>query len=147
NCLDVGAARCLRANHWLAGAIGALGQTNTGRDVLRMAANAGTIVRRDNVSPTTESYGFFDQRTNSVTIDQRLDDYGAWERAAVLAHELKHAADFADGRIDFRTTDGCYETEENAFHSQSNVWTELWKQRLPIAQNSVQDDMNSIAVK
>jgi hypothetical protein len=144
NCFNVGGTRCLRADHWLAGAIGWLGHTSAGSDVLRMAANAGTTVQRNNVPPSAGAYGFFDQRTNAITIDRRLDDYGVWERGTILAHELKHAADFADGRIDFNSVDGCYQTEENAFHAQSQVWTETWKSRLPMPQNSVQKDLNTI---
>src|SRR5262249_7267814 len=80
---------CLLADHWLAGAISRLEQQDKGRWLLRVASEHHVTLVRGHTS--IDSYGEFSPALNKVTLDLRIDDYSAWERAAVLAHELQHA--------------------------------------------------------
>jgi hypothetical protein len=86
----------------------------------------------------------FNRNLKTIRIDPLLDDYSAWERAAVLAHELRHASDAASG-MNIDSTDGCYRTEQNAFTDEGALWAEFWHYRLPVPGNSVQADLNHIA--
>jgi hypothetical protein len=68
-----------------------------------------------------------------LIVDTRLDAYSDWERAAVLSHELQHAADDAAGRLGNGIA--CVGNEEDAFRVESEVWSALWQHRLPASQN------------
>jgi hypothetical protein len=142
-CWNVGATRCLRGDSALGGAVWQLYETSTGQRLLRLGADAGVVLQRERMP--IGAYGLFERSANRITIDTRLYVYSAWERASVLSHELQHAADFAAGKH-LDTPAGCFDSEEDAFVSESLVWLELWDTALPPARNSVQRDLNNIVV-
>lgn len=88
--------------------------------------------------------GRYERPERVVVIDTRLDAYSDWERAAVLAHELQHAADHARGLPDLTTRD-CYARAEDAFRREAEVWSALWRGRLPEPQNGAHTLLNQIA--
>jgi hypothetical protein len=142
-CFDVGASQCLKADIWLSGTISRLQETALGRQLLHTAADYGVQVLRDR--PPFGSYAVFDRSSKTIKIDPLLDKYSAWERAAVLSHELRHASDAASG-MNMDTTDGCYRTEQNAFTDEAQVWIGFWQNKLPRPANSVQSELNNIAL-
>jgi hypothetical protein len=135
-----GTSVCLETDPWLRGAVWALGELETGRRLLQAAAEAGVALVR--ARAPTGAIGFYHPSTRTIVIDVRMDAYSDWERAAVLAHELRHAADGAAGTLG--TGPACLRNEEEAFRAQADVWSTLWRHQLPRAQNPIQDELNGV---
>ena len=141
-CVDVGAGRCLHLDPWLAGTTAELLTLEDGRRLLQVAADNGVRIVR---APTPDGVlGQYDVRSNTVTLTPRLDAYSAWVRAAVLAHELQHAADWAAGVIPATRAD-CYRLEEGAFHREAQAWREFWRSDLPPDVTLLHAHLNTIA--
>lgn len=142
-CLSVGTTACLLADPWLHGTLEALRVSEDGLWLLRVAAENGVTIRRE---PTDIGVlGKYHPATKTIVIDTRLDAYSTWVRAAVLAHELQHAADDAAGRWP-QTVGDCYRSEEDAFRRQASVWRHLWSDRLPPDLDVVHAELNDIAL-
>ncbi len=138
-CWSVAASRCVRGDPGLVGSITTLAETREGRNLLLGAADEGIALRRA-VLPAGV-YGQFDARRMEVLVSTALDEASAWERAAVLAHELQHAADRRSGLI-LGTREGCYATERSATVRSAGVWQELWGGRLPGEPTRLQRELN-----
>jgi len=142
-CEPVGARDCLQIDQWLRRAMWVLQGTSQGPTLLRRAAEFGVQIRRQRTP--VGSLGSYSLTTKTVVVDTRLDAYSDWERAAVLAHELQHAVDHADGKL-AASGAACLGNEEDAFRTQGQVWSQLWKNRLPAAAHAAQDELNAIVL-
>ena len=142
-CREVGLSHCLNVDGWLLSAVYRLRDSEVGRSLLTSAATHGVHVVRGQAR--AGAYAVFSSRSNSVTVDRRLDASSDWERAAVLAHALHYAADYADGKLD-GSADACSSSEAGALITEAAEWSELWNDRVPIAQNSAQSDLNTLTI-
>lgn len=142
-CVDVGAHTCLEIDPWLKSAIAVLGTLDEGRALLKIAADDGVRVERDQTDPNL--LASYSPSTKTITLDPRLDSYSSWVRATILAHELQHAADDAAGNLSF-TPANCYLAEETAFRRQAQVWAGLWQNRLPPNVDSMHQMLNEITL-
>jgi hypothetical protein len=142
-CRDVGLSHCLNVDGWLLSAVYRLRESEVGRSVLTSAAAHDVHLVRGQAP--SGAYAVFGSRSNSVTVDRRMDAYSDWERAAVLAHALHHAADFAEGKLD-GSADACSSSEAGALITEAALWAHLWDDRLSTAQNSAQSDLNTITL-
>jgi hypothetical protein len=133
---------CIDADFRLQGALVALNRMEIGRKLQRTASEFGVVVMLDHLAPGT--LGTYSPATRTLRIDDRLLAYGDFERAAVLAHELQHAADHAQAKLGNGAV--CFGNEEDAFRRQGEVWTALWNNDLPHPENSLQAQLNDIAV-
>lgn len=141
--MDVGASSSLDLDQWLTGTVAALMGNDGGGWLAKVAAENGVKVRRGSMD--IGILGIYDPSIRTVTLDTRLDAYSSWVRAAILAHELQHAADHAAGQLP-RTRSECYRNEEAAFRRQAQVWGELWQYNLPAEPTSVHSMLNDIAL-
>jgi hypothetical protein len=143
-CVDVGGERCLPIDPLLRGAVDALRGVEEGAWLLRQAAHAGVSVRRQ---PLREGiHGAYRPGTNTIVISSRLDAVSVQARATVLAHELRHAVDDAQGTLG-STEAECLKSEEDAFRVQARVWAALWQGQLPSGGgDAMQDELNAIAL-
>ena len=143
-CLDVGAAPCLVADPWLSGAVAALRTTPAGGDLLRAAAERAVELRWE--ATALGLLAFYDFHARAATLDRgALGGAGDWERAAVLAHELQHAADHAAGRPWGAGAD-CLAREAAGSQAAGRVWLQLWQGRLPVATTALQALLNGEAL-
>jgi hypothetical protein len=142
-CREVGLSHCLNVDGWLLSAVYRLRDSDVGRSLLTSAATHDVHLVRGQVP--SGAYALFGSRSNSVTVDRRMDASSDWERAAVLAHALHHAADFAESRLD-GSPDACYSSEAGALITEAAMWAQLWNDRLPTAQNGAQSDLNTITL-
>ncbi len=132
---------CLYADRWLISAIEEIEGVAEGKWLLEVAAKHGVRIRRgETATGTLASYSF---RNKTITIDSGLDSYSSWVRAAVLSHELQHAAEDAAHQLIKNAAD-CYRAEESAFRRQSQVWSELWQNQLPPGFDDVHRELNGI---
>ena len=132
---------CVAIDPWLAGPLAELMQVPGGEWLVKVAAEHGVRIRRGELP--VGAIGMYDQRSRTVTIDRRLDSYSSWARAAVLAHELQHAADDAAGLWP-TSTEACYQAEETAFSRQAAVWLRFWHGNLPREYTVVHAEFNEI---
>jgi hypothetical protein len=135
---------CLAVDPWLAGTVAALAETPGGRELLRAAAAAYVVVRRQAFAFPV--YGLHELGRNTVILDQRLDGESDWVRAAYLAHELRHALDDAAG-LPFGRGRDCLDRETAAVRAEAQAWRELWRGRLPVARTPAQRDLNDGALR
>lgn len=142
HCIDVGASRCLSADPWLRSTIEDLALVPEGAELLKIAADFGVSIGRDSLPEG--ALAAYQPLTKTITVLTDLDDYSELERAAVLAHELRHAMDHAQGELG-ATIDECLLAEERAFVQQSDVWYKLWRDVLPRPQNTLQLRLNQTA--
>lgn len=142
HCIDVGGSRCLIADPRLRSTIEDLASVPDGAELLKMAADFGVSMRRDTLP--AGALAAYQPLTRVITVHTDLDDYGEFERAAVLAHELRHAVDHAQGKLG-ETVGECLLAEERAFAKQSEVWYKLWRDVLPRPGNALQLRLNQTA--
>jgi hypothetical protein len=141
---DGAGGHCLAVDPWLAGSVAALAETSGGRELLRAAAAAYVVVRRQAFAFPV--YGLHELGRNTVVLDQRLDGESDWVRAAYLAHELRHALDDAAG-LPFGRGRDCLDRETAAVRAEAQAWRELWRGRLPVARTPAQRDLNAGALR
>jgi len=72
-------------------------------------------------------------------------DSTAWVRAAVLVHELQHAADQRAGLLPTRVAQQCIRSEEAAFRMTVQFWTWVWGDRLPPPIDDMHRSINQLA--
>lgn len=141
-CFDVGAADCLQADYWLGAAIADLRTIERGAWLLKVAAENGVAIGWGRL-PSHMLAAYSTQR-KLIIIDVELDTASDWETAAVLAHELQHAADdAAAGPANSRGD--CLDQEAQAFRRQADVWLHFWQDQLRNPHSEVHDELNSIA--
>jgi hypothetical protein len=141
-CWTVDANACIAADARLAAPIGTLLQYERGRWLLSVASQWGVDIQVDHMPVGV--YGSYRPAPRTIRIDDRLLTYGFREVAAILAHELQHAADDAAGKLG--TGAICYLNEEDAFRREGELWLASWNGQLPPSQNSVQAELNDIAI-
>ena len=144
HCVDVGASRCLPVDPMLRTTVDDLSALPNGSFLLKSAAQAGVSVRYGELPFGV--LGSYQMRTKVVTLWSALREYSEFERVPVLAHELTHASYDAAGQLNRNTRDTCYAMEEKAFRQEANAWSNLWHSILPRPQNSLQADLNSLAI-
>ncbi len=142
-CVDVGAGRCLKIDPWLKSTVATLRTLDEGEALLKIAADFGVRIQRDHTDPGLVAS--YTPSTRTVSLDPELDTYSSWVRAAVLAHELQHAADDAAGNLSFSPSN-CYLAEETAFRRQAQVWNDLWHDRLPPNVDAMHRLLNGITL-
>jgi hypothetical protein len=142
-CLDVGADRCLATDAQLVSAVQALAPLDEGQWLLRGAARAGVRLQRGRTP--TGVFGLYRPGNRTITIAASLDAYSSWVRAAVIAHELRHAVDHAQGTLGASAA-GCYEDEESAFRTEARVWAAFWDGKLPPNTDRLYAELNTITV-
>jgi hypothetical protein len=141
-CVEVGAARCLSVDRRLYGAVLALLPLEPARALVRGAAEDGVVVGV--VELPRSARGAYSPRRRAVVIADSLMDSTAWVRAAVLVHELQHAADHRAGLLPTRVPQECVRSEETAFRTTAQFWTWLWGDRLPPATDEMHQSINQI---
>lgn len=142
HCLNVGASRCLKTDPWLRSAVEDLLTLPAGVMLLRRAAEFGVTVQRGETP--ADAAAFYSRRTKGIVLARDLDYLSEFERAAVLAHELRHAVDDADAKLG-TTSDDCFKAERRAFQEESDIWRALWRDRLPPTSDPITDTLNRIA--
>lgn len=100
------------------------------------------MVRMGDTPP--DSWAYFSPAAREVVLSTRLARYAIQDRAAVLAHELRHVVDLAQHGAALATLEGCLATEANAFRTQAAVWLEVWQGRPPRPENELQLQMYAI---
>ena len=140
-CLDVGTSRCLKTDVWLESSLTELRRTDAGSWLVRVAAENGVSLGRANLP--AGALAQYSHTERSIRVDVELDGHNGWEKAAVLAHELQHAADDAAGKLGGPGAP-CYKNEEDGFRRGAEVWSALWHGKLPQARNSVQAELNDV---
>ncbi len=139
-CLPVGAERCLQVDPWLRTTVRELAGVPVGADLLRRAAGHGVpVIRADLPDGELGSYGL-----GLVRLSDELDDYSEFERAEVLAHELRHAVEDAKTPLP-ESGQGCLDAEVRAFQTSAEAWYALWGGNLPQPQNALQARFNQLA--
>lgn len=140
--LDLGTTRPLNLSSSLLGAAELLRGVEGGEWLLRVAAENGVVVRS---APTPANIlGIFDGSRGLAIVSSRLNLYSARVRAAVLAHELQHAADAAAGLLPAQNPTQCLDIEARAFGRQAEIWSGLWEGNLPPPTNSVVTELNDV---
>ncbi len=139
-CWDVGEAVCIVADKGLGPAIGDILQFERGQWLLKVAGKARVEAGFRDLPVGV--LGAYRPSTKEISLDMHLGRYGDYERAAVLVHELRHAAQDAAGQL---TAARCYKNEFEAFEEEGYVWTALWGNSLPYPRNSLQAQLNDIA--
>jgi hypothetical protein len=128
-CVDVGATRCLNVDRRLSGAVAALLPLEPGRALVQGAAESGVSIGMAELPRSAR--GAYSTRRRVVVIADSLMDSTAWVRAAVLVHELQHAADHRAGRLPTRAPEDCIRSEEAAFRMTVQFWNWIWRERMP----------------
>lgn len=142
SCFEVARRACLHADAALADAVSTLARTSRGPALLSAAAEADVVVSRGAV--VSHAWGQFRPSTRTVTLDPEVDSSRPQARAAVLAHELQHVADWARLGRALETTLGCYTTEADAFNTEAAVWAEQWNGHLPAPRDDLEQQLNAI---
>ncbi|HEY3111410.1 MAG TPA: DUF6782 family putative metallopeptidase, partial [Chloroflexota bacterium] len=141
-CVEVGAAKCLTVDRRLYGAVSALLLLEPARALVRTAAEDGVVVGMADLPRSAR--GAYSARRRVIVIAESLMDSTAWVRAAVLVHELQHAADHRAGLLPTRVPEECVRSEEIAFRRTAQFWTWLWGDRLPPASDDMHQTINQL---
>lgn len=88
--------------------------------------SSGVSMSVKSLSP--EVGGFFEGRTNSITINAQLLSEDPRTLASILAHELTHVAQFMSGE---NPSSSCVESEVAAFRVQIIAWVNLYNGPAP----------------
>ncbi|MBI4300573.1 MAG: hypothetical protein HY677_05505 [Chloroflexi bacterium] len=140
-CLEVGTTRCLQIDPRLVSTARQLETLERGQWLLKVAAENGVRVLR-RLTPIG-ILGLYTLSTNTAIIDARLDVFSSMVRAAILAHELQHAADDAAGLAP-ETAAACFQVEADAFRRQAEVWSQFWQNDLPPDIDPLHAELNNI---
>jgi hypothetical protein len=142
-CLGRAGTGCITADPVVGSAIRPLLGSDEGTWLLRVAGEHGIHVVRQRTPSGV--LGIYRHETGTIVLDQRLDSYSSWVRAAVLAHELQHAADDAAGLWPTSSAQ-CYRAEEVAFRREASVWARLWRSQLPPNVDALHAELNAITL-
>jgi hypothetical protein len=141
-CVDVGGSRCLSVDRRLYGAVVALLPLEAGRALVRGAADDGLTVGMAELPRGAR--GAYSPRRRAIVIADSLMDSTAWVRAAVLVHELQHAADHRAGLLPTRAAAACLRAEEAAFRMTVQFWSWVWGDRLPPGTDDMHQSINQL---
>lgn len=122
-----------------------LADLQSGADLLLTADRFGVTVKR--AALPASIYGRYDSATRTVLVSEALDGASVRERAAVLAHELQHAADHASGLFSPTTVlDGatCLDVEAPAYARMGRVWQESWGGAPPPGASTLTSALNTL---
>jgi hypothetical protein len=133
--------RCVQADPGLTDALDTLSGLSSGRELLATAGSFGVTAVRGPLPQ--ELYGRYLSASRTVVVNGSLDGADVRERAAVLAHELQHAADHAAGRL--KAGDSCLDVEAAAYARMGHVWREMWGGALPPARTTLSAALNTLA--
>lgn len=122
-------------------AIQQLATVPAGRELLDAAAGNDVLILRAPLPPNALG-AFLDERKLAI-LSTLLDPTPSTVRAAVLAHELQHAADAATIGVP-ETAVQCFRFEARAFLRQAQVWDQLWQGNLPPDSNPFFAELNDI---
>lgn len=142
--MNVGADTCLLTDYGEEGAVRVLHhESSTGVGLVQAAADRGVSILRAQTPPGV--WAQYDPATNTVTLDSRLDAYSAWERGAILAHELSLALEYTSPLPG--TWQGCPQASEDSYRDEDAVWRQLIAPASPpsLQQNSVQSALADIS--
>ena len=131
----------MQADPGLADALETLSRVEGGRELLATAGASGVTVVRGALSQ--QLYGRYVSASRTVVVNASLDGADVRERAAVLAHELQHAADHAAGRL--TPGESCLEQETPAYGRMGRVWSEMWAGALPPARTTLTAALNTLS--
>jgi hypothetical protein len=101
-------------------ALTTLQNTETGRDLLSDDFARSAAIRFGDI----DSAGLYESRTHTITISRSLRTERPWVLAAILAHELWHAA---FGLTYANNWQDCVDQEYDAFREEALVWIDLGK--------------------
>ena len=133
---------CFSLDPWLVSAVSELRRLTDGEWLMQMAEQESVQIIRGRTPEGV--FGLYNSRTKTITISSDLDTYSSWVRAAILSHELQHAADDAAGQL-AETSAGCYAAEDSAFRRMAQVWRDLWQDRLPLIGDVLHWELNEVA--
>lgn len=88
--------------------------------------------------------GFFSPDENVIRISNTVVNEDAHDLADLISHESSHALDFWTG-VDITSTQGCYNTELQAFKHQSDVWYWFYPRLKPGPGDTLDKFLNSVA--
>jgi hypothetical protein len=98
-------------------AVWLLWQWPEGKELITAAAqNSVSIWTYDSQRDAFAGYSPF---FNWITVDSRYTETSTWMVADVLAHELRHAVDAAEGMMDGRTPELCIWLEQRAYETEA----------------------------
>jgi len=97
------------------------------------------------VAPIGDSgaLGFFSPEDNVIRISNTVMNEDVHNLADLISHESSHALDFWSG-VDITSTQGCYNTEINAFKHQSDVWRWFYPNLKPAPTDSLDQFLNAV---
>lgn len=139
--VDVGTTAPLQIDSLLVGALEELRRVEGGDWLARVAAEYEVWIES---GPTPSGVlGAYFPEENAMIISSQLNDASAWTRAAVLAHELEHAAGTVSGNVPEDPIQ-CLRFEADAFRREAEVWAQLWQNNLPVEADDIHAELNNI---
>ncbi len=115
-------------------AVGLLAQWPEGQTLLRKANGLGVLVVASSTDGE-EAFASYQRLFHLVTVNARFVEVSTWMLADVLAHELRHVADHADGVPPPQSEAACYASEQAAYEVERRYlqWLvgDLVKQSFP----------------
>jgi hypothetical protein len=97
-------------------------------------------------APVSEpgALGFFSPQDNLIRISNTVINEDVHDLADLISHESSHAFDFWTG-VDINSTQGCYNTEFNAFKHQTDVWLWMYPRLKPAPTDQLDQFLNAVA--
>jgi hypothetical protein len=141
HCTGWGDAECVTTDYTFDLELRELGKTATGQPLLESAAHSGLTVQ-SMPADQVNSVATFVPADNSVRISSAVKTYPLPDRLTILAHELQHADDAANG-LPIGTPAGCYSTEEHALATETRLWNELFDEALPTPRTAYEAWLNT----
>jgi len=131
DCFEVNDRNCVTANPKLHDALRLLMATSKGPALLENAAHVGVAVRIGSVP--SSAVAIFNPSRHTVTVATHYASMSARGLAAVLAHELRHAANWSGvtGIVQPIGNWNCYSDEASAFSTEIAVWKEVKSDAAP----------------
>ncbi len=88
-----------------------------------------------------ETWGLFSPDDNTIRINTRALNEDTHDVADLIAHESSHALDLWTG-VDLASTQGCFDTEFNAFKHQADVWLSFYPKLKPAPLDRLDSELN-----
>jgi hypothetical protein len=102
-------------------AINMLWQWPEGKELLR-SANASRV--KVVTGSLDDAFASYRSRERQVTVNTNFTEVSTWMLADIIAHELRHASDFAAGLWQSNSSDSCLGAEQSAYSTEHRfmVW-------------------------
>ncbi|MBV9121151.1 MAG: hypothetical protein JOZ39_10625 [Chloroflexi bacterium] len=99
------------------------------------------------VAPISDpgALGYFSPQENVIRISNMVVSEDVHDLADLVSHESSHALDFWTG-VDINSTQGCYNTEINAFKHQADVWQWFYPNQKPKPVDQLDQFLNSVSL-